>query len=211
MSPSVQVKVLRVLQDRRFRRLGGLEEIEADIRIIAATNQDLAKMVADGKFREDLFYRINVIPVQLPPLRERQEDIPLLAEHFLGKYCAQMERQISGISGEAMEFLTAYEWPGNIRELENVIEHAVALEQARVVLPGSLPDAIRCNARRTGAAPVTLPESGFDLEQHVQGIEREYLLQALRKAGGIQVKAAELLGMSFRSFRYYAKKYNLRG
>jgi transcriptional regulator with PAS, ATPase and Fis domain len=212
MSPSVQVKILRVLQDRRFRRLGGLEEIEADIRIIAATNQDLSKMVAEGKFREDLFYRINVIPIQLPPLRGRQEDIPLLAEHFLAKYRVQMDKPITGISGEAMEYLTAYDWPGNIRELENVIEHAVALEQARVILPGSLPESIRSDVRRSATALVAmLPDHGFDLEEHVQGIEREYLAQALQKAGGIQVKAAELLGMSFRSFRYYAKKYNLRG
>jgi transcriptional regulator with GAF, ATPase, and Fis domain len=210
MSPSVQVKVLRVLQDRRFRRLGGLEEIEADIRIIAATNQDLSKGVADGKFREDLFYRINVIPIHLPPLRERHEDIPLLAEHFLSKYRTQMDRQITGISGEAMEYLTAYDWPGNIRELENVIEHAVALEQARVILPGSLPDVIRSDPPKSAAAVLALPESGFDLEEHVQGIERDYLAQALQKAGGVQVKAAELLGMTFRSFRYYAKKYNLR-
>ncbi len=211
MSPSVQVKVLRVLQDRRFRRVGGLEEIEADIRIIAATNQDLSRMVSEGKFREDLFYRINVIPVHLPPLREREEDIPLLAEHFLSKYCKQMDKAITSISGEAMELLTAYTWPGNIRELENVIEHAVALEQARAILPASLPEAIRSDARRTAQAPVALPDHGFDLEEHVHGIEREYLSQALHKAGGIQVKAAELLGMSFRSFRYYAKKYNLRG
>ena len=211
MSPSVQVKVLRVLQDRRFRRLGGLEEIEADIRIIAATNQDLSQMVADGKFREDLFYRINVIPIHLPPLRERQEDMPLLAEHFLEKYRTQMDRPITGISGEAMDYLTAYDWPGNIRELENVIEHAVALEQARVILPESLPAAIRCHASRVAAVPSpSLPAEGFDLEEHVQGIERDYLAQALQKAGGVQVKAAELLGMTFRSFRYYAKKYNLR-
>ncbi len=210
MSPSVQVKVLRVLQDRRFRRLGGLEEIEADIRVIAATNQDPSKMVADGKFREDLFYRINVIPIHLPPLRERQEDIPLLAEHFLAKYRTQMDKQITGISGEAMQYLTAYDWPGNIRELENVIEHAVALEQARAILPDSLPETIRCGTPKSAAGAVGLPDSGFDLERHVQGVEREYIAQALQKAGGVQVKAAQLLGMSFRSFRYYAKKYNLR-
>jgi len=210
MSPSVQVKVLRVLQDRRFRRLGGLEEVEADIRIIAATNQDPSKMVADGKFREDLFYRINVIPIHLPPLRERQEDIPLLAEHFLVKYRTQMEKQITGISGEAMQYLIVYDWPGNIRELENVIEHAVALEQARVILPDSLPEPIRCGTPKSTAGVVGLPDSGFDLEEHVQGIERDYIAQALQKAGGVQVRAAELLGMTFRSFRYYAKKYNLR-
>ncbi len=211
MSPSVQVKVLRVLQDHRFRRLGGLEEIEADIRIIAATNQDLAKMVTEGRFREDLFYRINVIPIHLPPLRDRQEDIPLLAEHFLQKYRSQMDKQIASISGEAMEYLTAYDWPGNIRELENVIEHAVALEQARVILPASLPDAIRNGVPHAlPAAAIALPDSGFDLEEHVQEIERGYLAAALRRAGGVQSRAAELLGMSFRSFRYYAKKYNLR-
>ena len=210
MSPSVQVKVLRVLQDHRFRRLGGLEEIEADIRIIAATNQDLSKMVADGRFREDLFYRINVIPVHLPPLRERQEDIPLLAEHFLVKYRTQMEKQVTGISGEAMDYLTSYDWPGNIRELENVLEHAVALEQARVILPESLPQAIRTGVTAVAAAGLALPDAGFDLERHVQLIERDYIAQALQKAGGVQVKAADLLGMSFRSFRYYAKKYNLR-
>jgi two-component system response regulator PilR (NtrC family) len=210
MSPSVQVKILRVLQDRRFRRLGGLEEVEADIRIIAATNQDPSKMVADGKFREDLFYRINVIPIHLPPLRERQEDIPLLAEHFLVKYRTQMEKQITGISGDAMQYLIPYDWPGNIRELENVIEHAVALEQARVILPDSLPEAIRCRTPKSAAEVVGLPDSGFDLEEHVQGIERDYIAEALQKAGGVQVRAAELLGMTFRSFRYYAKKYNLR-
>jgi two-component system response regulator PilR (NtrC family) len=212
MSPSVQVKVLRVLQDRRFRRVGGLEEIEADIRIIAATNQDLSRLVADNKFREDLFYRINVIPIHLPPLRERGEDVALLAEHFLAKYRVQMDKPVAGISGEALEALQAYEWPGNIRELENAIERAVALEQARVILPGSLPDAVRTRSAPAAAGlPVgALPDSGFDLEEHVEGIERDYLAQALQQAGGVQVRAAELLGMTFRSFRYYAKKYNLR-
>ncbi len=210
MSPSVQVKVLRVLQDRKFRRLGGLEEVEADIRVIAATNQDLSKMVADGRFREDLFYRINVIPIHLPPLRERREDIPLLAEHFLEKYRARMEKPIGSISGEAMAYLTAYDWPGNIRELENVVEHAVALEQARVILPDSLPHVIRSGNGRSQAPDANLPDTGFDLEQHVQQIERGYIAQALERAGGVQVRAAELLGMSFRSFRYYVKKYNLR-
>ncbi len=213
MSASVQVKILRVLQERRFRRLGGLEEVEADIRIIAATNQDLSKMVSEGRFREDLFYRINVIPIHLPPLRDRREDIPPLADHFLAKYRAQMDKPITGISGEAMEYLTTYDWPGNIRELENVIEHSVALEQARVVLPSSLPDAVRAGTPRfalAAAGAAALPDGGFDLEEHVQDIERAYIAQALQKAGGVQVKAAELLGMSFRSFRYYAKKYNLR-
>jgi two-component system response regulator PilR (NtrC family) len=210
MSQALQVKVLRVLQERRFRRVGGLEEIEADIRIIAATNRDLVKAVAEGSFREDLFYRINVIPIQLPSLRERAEDIPLLAEHFLDKYRVQMRKQVTGISGEAVACLAAYDWPGNVRELENVIERAVALEQAPVILPASLPEAVRHPGRRAAPAAGLLPDSGFDLEEHVQEIERDYIAQALERAGGVQVKAAELLGMSFRSFRYYAKKYNLR-
>jgi two-component system response regulator PilR (NtrC family) len=211
-SPMMQVKLLRVLQERRFRRIGGLEEVDADIRVIAATNQDLGKLVAEGRFREDLFYRINVIPIHLPPLRERREDIPLLAEHFLAKYSAQMGKEITGISNDAIACLDLYAWPGNIRELENVIERAVALERTPAILPDSLPAHLLAGTPRNGGgpAPKQLPESGFHLEEHVKEIEREYIAQALRKAGGVQVKAAELLGMSFRSFRYYVKKYNLR-
>jgi two-component system response regulator PilR (NtrC family) len=210
MSQMMQVKLLRVLQERRFRRVGGLEEIDADIRVIAATNQDLAKLVAEGRFREDLYYRINVIPVKLPPLRERQDDVALLAEHFLAKYTQQMGKPITAISNEALVHLQRYEWPGNIRELENVIERAVALEPTPTILPESLPDHVRGLAPRKAPASGPLPDEGFDLEQHVRDIERDYLAEALKKAGGVQVKAAELLGMSFRSFRYYAKKYNLR-
>jgi two-component system response regulator PilR (NtrC family) len=207
----MQVKLLRVLQERRFRRVGGLEELQADIRVIAATNQDLAKAIADGRFREDLYYRINVIPISLPPLRERREDIPLLAEHFVAKYAEQMEKDIAGISHDAMELLVHYDWPGNIRELENVMERAVALEPTPAILADSLPPGIRGESGRAPAAPIEgLPESGFDLEAHVKEIERGYIAEALKRAGGVQVKAAELLGMSFRSFRYYVKKYNLR-
>jgi two-component system response regulator PilR (NtrC family) len=211
MSPVMQVKLLRVLQERRFRRVGGLEELQADIRVIAATNQDLAKGVSDGRFREDLYYRINVIPIQLPPLRERREDIPLIAEHFLVKFSEQMEKPVSGISRPALELLMQYEWPGNIRELENVLERAVALEKTPAILPESLPPTIRGMTPKNGLiSPDTLPEGGFDLEAHVKEIERGYIAQALERAGGVQVKAAEMLGMSFRSFRYYVKKYNLR-
>ena len=213
MSPLVQVKLLRVLQERTFRRLGGTEEVEADIRIIAATNRDLSKMVAEGAFREDLFYRINVIPVRLPALRERPEDIPLLADHFVGRFAGQMGKPITGISGAAMECLKAYAWPGNIRELENAIERAVALERTPSILIESLPEQIR--GATTGqvaaqAAPEAFPDEGFDLEQHVKHIEREYIAEALRRSGGVKVKAADLLGMSFRSFRYYMKKYDLK-
>ena len=214
MSPLVQVKLLRVLQERRFRRLGGTEEVEADIRIITATNRDLAKMVADGEFREDLFYRINVIPIRLPTLRERGDDVALLADHFVAHFAAQMSKPITGISRAAAAALQAYAWPGNIRELENAMERAVALERTPSILLESLPEAIReMPPSVVAAGPAengNFPEGGIDLEQHVQHIEREYIAEALRRAGGVKVKAAELLGMSFRSFRYYMKKYNLK-
>ena len=213
MSPLVQVKLLRVLQERKYRRLGGTEEVEADIRVIAATNRDLSKMVGEGTFREDLFYRINVIPIRLPALKERAEDIPLLAEHFVARFTAQMGKNISGISGAALACLRAYSWPGNIRELENAMERAVALERTPSILVDSLPEQLRgaTTATAGGGAPTeSFPDNGFDLEQHVQHIEREYIAEALRRAGGVKVKAAELLGMSFRSFRYYMKKYDLK-
>ncbi len=211
MSPTMQVKLLRVLQERRFRRVGGTEEIHADIRVLAATNQDVAKLIAEGRFREDLYYRLNVIPVHLPPLRERAEDVPLIAEHLVARIAAQMEKPMHGISQEAMTLLGAYGWPGNVRELENVLERAVALEQSPVILPENLPEQVRdYPAKARLATPIVLPDTGFDLEAHVKGIERDYIAQALKRAGGVQVKAAELLGMSFRSFRYYARKYNLR-
>ena len=224
---SMQVKLLRVLQDRRFRRLGGTEEVKADIRVIAATNQNLEQMVADGRFREDLFYRINVILIHLPPLRERQEDIPLLAEHFLTKYATLMEKPVRSISHDAHALLAAYAWPGNVRELENAIERAVALEQTPVVLPESLPTHVRAGGSNgpslreavagqarstadsdTGGLPAL--GDGFDLEARGEDFYRHYIALALERAGGVQTRAAELLGMSFRSFRYYAKKFNLR-
>jgi two-component system response regulator PilR (NtrC family) len=213
-SPAMQVKLLRVLQDKKFRRVGGTDEVQADVRIVAATNQDLPKLVAEGRFREDLYYRINVIPVHLPPLRERREDIPLLADHFLSKYSAQMNKGVHGISGEAQALLLDYAWPGNVRELENVIERGVALEQSAMLLPDTLPAHLR--GRRPGpfapGDPTELPDltEGFDLEARGEAFYRHYLALALDRAGGVQVKAAELLGMSFRSFRYYAKKFNLR-
>jgi two-component system response regulator PilR (NtrC family) len=211
MSAVMQVKFLRVLQERRFRRVGGLEELQADIRVIAATNQDLTRAVAEGRFREDLFYRINVIPIALPPLRDRREDIPALADHFLAKYTEQMGKEITGIARQAADLLQQYDWPGNIRELENVMERAVALERTPAILADSLPGSIRmAGPKAAPPASDSLPETGFDLEAHVKEIERGYIAQALEQAGGVQVKAAELVGMSFRSFRYYVKKYNLR-
>jgi two-component system response regulator PilR (NtrC family) len=167
-------------------------------------------MVADGRFREDLYYRVNVIQVQLPPLRERQEDIALLASHFLEKFREQMGKNVANISQEAMAYLERYDWPGNIRELENIIERAVALESSAAILPDSLPPQLRGLPAKNGQTVTQLPDAGFDLEAHVENMERDYIAQALKRAGGKQSKAAELLGMSFRSFRYYVKKYNLR-
>jgi len=215
MSPLMQVKLLRVLQERVFRRVGGTDEIAADIRIITATNRDLTQMVAENKFREDLYYRINVIPLHLPPLRERGEDIPMLAEHFVTRFAAELGKPVQGLAAESLSVLVQYHWPGNIRELENAMERAVALERTPVILPASLPAAVRAAG---GGSPATaedvleadtLPDSGFDLERHVREIERQYITEALRRTDGVKVKAAELLGMSFRSFRYYAKKYGL--
>ena len=212
MAPTMQVKLLRVLQDRRYRRLGGTEEVQADVRIIAATNQDLPKLVSDGRFREDLFYRLNVLTIQLPPLRDRFEDIPLLAEHFLHEFAAQMRKPVGSISADAMQLLQAHAWPGNVRELQNAMERSVALEKTEAVLPESLPDAVRLGAPGPDHAGEPLPElgDGFDLEARGDAFYRHYLALALKRAGGVQVKAAELLGMSFRSFRYYAKKYKLK-
>lgn len=223
MSPAMQVKLLRVLQERKFRRVGGTEEVDADIRIIAATNRDLEKAVAEGRFREDLYYRVNVIPVMLPPLRERAADIPLLAEHFVAKCGTQMGKSVMGVSQQALDCLAVYHWPGNIRELENALERAVALERTPMILAESLPDAVRasCGVQAIGdgptpsaplgvaARPAAWPAQGFQLEQHVQDIERQYIIEALQRANGVKVRAAELLGMSFRSFRYLLKKYGI--
>jgi two-component system, NtrC family, response regulator PilR len=201
MAPSMQVKLLRVLQERRFRRLGGTEEVQADVRVIAATNQDLPKMVADGRFREDLFYRLNVLSIKLPPLRERVEDVPLLAEQFLQQFATQMGKPVQ-----------RHPWRGNVRELQNAIERAVALEQTETVLPESLPEDVREGRAVPEIAGKALPDLGvgFDLEARGEAFYRHYIALALARAGGVQVKAAELLGMSFRSFRYYVKKYNLK-
>jgi two-component system response regulator PilR (NtrC family) len=214
MSPMVQVKLLRVLQERKFRRLGGTEEVEADIRIIAATNRDLSKMVAEGKFREDLFYRINVIPLKLPPLRDRRDDIPALAGHFVAKFAQQMDKAITGISGDAMRLLQRHCWPGNVRELENAMERAVALEASATILPESLPEALAAPSAVAADAMPGTPEllagGSIDLEAHVARVEREYLAEALKQAQGVKTKAAERLGLTFRQFRYLLKKYDVK-
>jgi two-component system response regulator PilR (NtrC family) len=210
-SPAMQIKLLRVLQERKIRRVGGTEEIDVDVRVITATNQDLEKLVAERRFREDLFYRINVIPIRMPALREKPEDIPPLAEHFLEKYRGLIGKQVVGISEAAMECLESYHWPGNVRELENVLERAVALEMGNLIQPESLPRELRSEKLRQGEMDVVLPESGIDLDRHLEELRRRYMLEAMDRCGGVQTRAAEILGMTFRSFRYFAKKYGLTG
>jgi DNA-binding NtrC family response regulator len=213
MPPTMQVKLLRVLQERKYRPVGGTEEFSADIRVIAATNRDLPKLVGEGKFREDLFYRLNVIPMKIPSLRERVEDIQLIAEYFLAKYTREMNKAIDGFSPEASAALAAYPWPGNVRELENVVERAVALESERRVEVTTLPDNLRDGRPATPESPGgTIAEAGagFNLERHLQDIERSHLQRALERAGGVQTRAADVLGLSFRQFRYLAKKYGLK-
>jgi two-component system, NtrC family, response regulator PilR len=216
----LQAKLLHVLQDGEFSRVGGEKIIDTDVRLICATNRDLEASMRSHQFREDLYYRINVIQLHLPPLRERREDVPLIAEHFLAKYSEGIEKPVRSISHEALEALSAYDWPGNVRELENAIERAVALEPTQIVLPESLPAQVRARSSKgvggteaqTGQQAVGMPElkEGFDLEALGEEFYRHYIALALERAGGVQTKAAEMLGMSFRSFRYYAKKFNLR-
>jgi two-component system response regulator PilR (NtrC family) len=207
-STAMQIKLLRVLQDRVVRRVGSNTETQVDVRVIAATNQDLSDSIKNGTFREDLFYRINVIPIALPPLRQRKEDIPLLAEHFIAKFCANLGVPQKKISTDAMRALEKYHWPGNVRELENVIERMIALERSDVLTTKALPEAILLG----GSMPdVTfdLPPDGISLQDHLEAIGKIFMLKALERSGGVQTQAAELLRMSFRSFRYYAKKYDL--
>ncbi|MBZ5640773.1 MAG: sigma-54 dependent transcriptional regulator [Acidobacteriia bacterium] len=208
-SPAMQIKLLRVLQERRIRRVGGTEEIDVDVRVITATNQDLDRMVREKRFREDLFYRINVIPIRMPALREKPEDIPALAEHFLQKYRRQMVKGVAGISKAALECLESYQWPGNVRELENVLERAVALETSETIEPESLPREVRSGKFRRGEVDVVLPESGIDLETHLEELRRRFMIEAMERSSGVQTRAAEMLGMTFRSFRYFGKKYGL--
>jgi two-component system response regulator PilR (NtrC family) len=209
-SSAMQIKLLRVLQERRIRRVGGTEEIPVDVRVITATNQDLEQMVRDRSFREDLYYRINVIKIEMPPLREKTEDIPALAEHFLNKYREIVGKPIpGGIAKATMEYLEAYDWPGNVRQLENVIERAVALSVSNEIEPDNLPPEVRSGRAALGEPSVTIPSEGFDLEQHLEELRRRYMLEAMQKSCGVQTRAAELLTMTFRSFRYFAKKYAL--
>ena len=215
MSLTMQVKLLRVLQERCVRPVGGTDEIAIDVRVIAATNRDLDKSVAENTFREDLYYRLNVIPVTVPPLRDRREDIPLLVNHFLKKYATAAGRKISRVSMMSLESLCGYDWPGNVRQLENTVERAVALEtgeELRVELP------VEKSKARAAAAGVgigsgipsgaVLPD-GVDMEKYVADIERTLLQSALSQSNGVQTRAADLLKISYRSFRHLMKKYHL--
>jgi two-component system response regulator PilR (NtrC family) len=207
MSPAMQVKLLRVLQQRTLRRVGGTEEVPIDVRIIAATNRDLTEMVAEGQFREDLFYRISVIPLELPPLRLRRDDIPLLADHFLARLNTSMGKKIDGISAAALKKLETYDWPGNVRELENAMERAFILEMSNELSPQHLPESVSTVSRMR--ALTDFPDEGFDLERYVENLQKSFLEEALRRSDGVQVKAAELLRMSYRSFRHYMQKYGI--
>src|SRR5438093_1380800 len=206
-SQAMQVKLLRVLQERTFRRVGGTEEMSVDVRIISATNRDLTEMVAENQFREDLFYRISVIPLELPPLRHRRDDIPLLADHFLARLTASMGKRIERISDEALKKMEIYDWPGNVRELENAMERAFILETSTELSAQHLPESVSTTPRMR--ALTNFPDQGFDLETFVEDLQKRFLEEALRRTDGVQVKAAELLRMSYRSFRHYMQKYNI--
>src|SRR6267378_1348380 len=203
-----------LLQEGKVRPIGSTEEADVDVRIIAATNKEFEKEIAEGRFREDLYYRLSVIPIQVPSLRERREDIPLLARHFLERFRKTMEKPIEGILPEAMTRLESYDWPGNVRELENTMERAVALETGREISLRVLPDRIAgyAGAMLSGSAGGPLaefPAGGIDFERQIAEAERRYLQAALAKAEGVRTRASELLNISYRSFRHYAKKHNL--
>ncbi len=214
MTLTMQVKLYRVLQEGKVRPVGSTEESDVDVRVIAATNKDFEKEIAEGRFREDLYYRLSVIPIQLPSLRERREDIPLLARHFLERFRKSMEKQIEGIAPEALRRLESFDWPGNVRELENTMERAVALETGKLISMEVLPDRVKNFSQDQLAAGgdkrgASIPAEGVNLEELLAQEARAYLLAALEKAGGVRTRAAELLKMSYRSFRHSAKKHGV--
>ncbi len=216
MNLAMQVKLYRVLQEGKVRPLGSNEELDVDVRVITATNKDLEKAIAANEFREDLFYRLSVIPIHVPPLRERRDDIPLLARHFLERFRKQMEKPIESISPQAMIRLESYDWPGNVRELENTIERAVALESGPEISVTVLPERVAVSKGEGSASAVSsssnatdFPAEGIDFEAMLAETEKRYLQSALEKAGGVRTQAAELLKISYRSFRHFAKKHSL--
>jgi two-component system response regulator PilR (NtrC family) len=212
LSPLLQVKLLRLVQEKTIKMVGGTEDIAVDVRIISATNRDLEEMVMEKTFREDLYYRLNVLPLRIPPLRERREDIPLLAQYFLSKFTEDFGKDIRKISSYALDILCNYEFPGNVRELEHIIERGVAMESSRIILPDSLTLSIYRRKEQEQSAVAATPEipiSGFDLDRHMAEIEKRLLQQALQQTAGAKIKAAKLLGISFRSFRYRLIKLGL--
>jgi len=207
---SVQVKLLRATQEREIRRVGDTRDVKVDVRLIAASNRDLSKAVAEGVLREDLYYRLNVIPIHMPPLRERLDDIPLLVSHFIARIAKDVGKSVKGISPDSLAILEGYHWPGNIRELENVIERAIVLGSGDLLSPEALPPQLR-TPRDEQAVNVEIPATGMDLEDTLTRIENRYIRLALERSGWLQVRAAELLGLSFRQFRYKLQKHGLRG
>jgi len=213
MSLAMQVKLLRVLQERTIRPVGGTSETTVDVRVIAATNRDLHQMVAEKAFREDLYYRISVIPIEVPPLRNRQEDIPLLANSFLKRYAPAAGKSILRISEKSLTELSSYHWPGNVRQLENCVERGVAMESTEILhVPAPEERSTRAGSNGNGTVSpesVSVPAEGLDMEAYVADLERSLLTSALRQCGGVQTRAAEMLKISYRSFRHLAKKYSL--
>jgi two-component system response regulator PilR (NtrC family) len=219
MTLPMQVKLLRVLQERSLRPVGGTSEVTVDVRVIAATNKHLDDLVAQNLFREDLYYRLSVIPVEAPPLRERRDDIPLLANHFLKKYAPAAGKSILRISPESIEDLCDYDWPGNVRQLENTIERAVALEATdelhvdvpveRSKRPNGAFEHSNGNGNGHGNGVPSLTNDGLDLEAYIEGLERGLIQSALKQSNGVQTRAAELLHVSYRSFRHLLKKYEI--
>jgi two-component system response regulator PilR (NtrC family) len=213
MSLIMQVKLLRVLQERVLRPVGGTNEVAIDVRVIAATNKLLDDLVAENLFREDLYYRLSVIPVEVPPLRDRRDDIPILANHFLKKYAPAAGKSIVRISADAQKMLSSYEWPGNVRQLENTIERAVAMESSEelhVELPSERSKVRAAAASANGANPVpTIPNDGIDMERYVADLEKNMILNALKQSNNVQTRAAEMLKLSYRSFRHLLKKYEI--
>jgi two-component system response regulator PilR (NtrC family) len=212
MSVAMQVKLLRVLQERSIRPVGGAQESPIDVRVIAATNRDLKQMVADHLFREDLYYRVSVIPISVPPLGERRDDIAQLAQHFLKKYSLAAQKTIGKIHPDSLSALRSYSWPGNVRQLENAIERAVAMETTHELNVDLEPDAPKARAAAAGAQngfATSVPAEGLDFGTYVAGIERSLIESALQQAGGVQTRAAELLKVSYRSFRHLLKKYDI--
>lgn len=211
-TPTIQVKLLRVIQEREFRRVGGNQDMKVDVRVIAATNRDLEKAVAEGAFREDLYYRLDVIPIRLPPLRLRTGDIPLLVTHFLEKFSQDSAKPAPMLTPEALHVLLEHEWRGNVRELENLIERVVAFSSGNPVTEADVRGWLhRSVTPQQPGMPTDLPDDGLDLEALINGIEKDLLLKALERAKWVKKKAARLLRLNTRSFRYRLEKYAIKG